>query len=110
MKWPFVLRKNHDSAIAEAQRLLEKSLDPGLLGVEVHGSMMEMGLKGGAAQMLAAMFVEQFKDTGAKNYIEVSFHHNDLGRIIVTVQRADGLTPADKLREAEAKLAALIAE
>jgi hypothetical protein len=56
---------------------------------------------GFAIQMMAEAFAEQFKDAGAVNYLELLFQHDELGPLTVTMQRVEGLTPAQKLAAAE---------
>ncbi|WP_143182179.1 ead/Ea22-like family protein [Serratia fonticola] len=50
---------------------------------------------------MAEAFADQFKSSGAVNYLELLFEHCDLGQLTVTMQRANGLTPAQKLAAAE---------
>jgi hypothetical protein len=101
VKLPWVSRKRYEAEVRRLSTLVEKSLDPRLLGIEAHNGMLEIGLKGGAAQMLAAMFVQLLDERGAQNYVEVHFLDPKHGPIDVTVQRRYGKRPTDKLREAE---------
>ena len=102
MRLPFVSRKHHDAEVARLTGLIEKALDPSLLGIEVHDRMLEIGLKGGAAHMVAGMFVELFKGGQATNYVEIKFG-SDIGPIVVHCQRLFGKTPVDLLPAPEAK-------
>lgn len=67
----------------------------------------------GAADFLALMFIANIRATGAANYVEHSFvtreEDNDVGRIIVTVQKVSGKTPNALRREAEKQRDALAA-
>jgi hypothetical protein len=67
---------------------------------------VNMGLEGGAAQLLAGAFADQFRDSGAANYLELTFTSGDLP-LLVTLQRQDGKTPSQFRKEAEAKVAEL---
>lgn len=62
---------------------------------------MGLGIKGLAAQMLAASFAGQFIGNGATNYLELRMSHPDVGLFTVTIQRTQGLTPAQKLKQVE---------
>lgn len=62
---------------------------------------MGLGIKGLAAQMTAASFAGQFIGNGAVNYLEMRFSHPDVGPFTVTIQRTQGLTPAQKLKQIE---------
>ncbi len=55
---------------------------------------------------MAESFADQFKSSGAVNYLELLFDHSEVGPLTVTMQRVDGLTPAQKLATAEAALSA----
>lgn len=72
---------------------------------------------GGVCQLMAEAYAEQFRQSGAINYLELLFHHSDIGPLTITMQRVEGLTPAQKLAQAEAqrddlqqKLNAVVAE
>ena len=65
---------------------------------------------GGFIQLMANAYAEQFKHSGAINYLELVFQHHELGQLNVTMQRVNGLTPAQKLAQAEAELDKLAAE
>ena len=65
---------------------------------------------GGVCQLMAEAYAEQFRQSGAINYLELLFHHSDIGPLTITMQRVEGLTPAQKLAQAEAQRDALAAE
>lgn len=65
---------------------------------------------GGVCQLLAEAYAEQFKQSGAINYLELLFQHSDIGPLTITMQRVEGLTPAQKLAQAEAERDALQAK
>jgi hypothetical protein len=62
---------------------------------------------GGVCQLLAEAYAEQFKQSGAINYLELLFQHSDIGPLTITMQLVEGLTPAQKLAQAEAERDAL---
>lgn len=53
--------------------------------------------EGGACGMLVEAFAAQFKQSGATNYLELGFEHPDTGPVTVTMQRKEGVSPAQKL-------------
>lgn len=57
-----------------------------------------------AIQIMAESFADQFKSSGAVNYLELLFDHSEVGPLTVTMQRVEGLTPAQKLAAVEAQL------
>lgn len=63
-----------------------------------------------AVQLMADCFADQFKSSGAINYLELLFEHAEVGEMTVTMQRVEGLTPAQKLAAAEQRIAELEAE
>jgi hypothetical protein len=66
---------------------------------------INMRYSGGAAQLLAEAFGEQFESSGATNYLEVGFDTSNGVRLLVTLQRCDGKTPATLKTEADALVA-----
>jgi len=64
---------------------------------------------GGICQLMAEAYAEQFRQSGAINYLELLFHHSDIGPLTITMQRVEGLTPAQKLAQAEAQRDDLLA-
>lgn len=58
---------------------------------------------GSICQLMAEAYAEQFRQSGAVNYLELLFNHSDIGPLTITMQRVEGLTPAQKLAQAEAQ-------
>ncbi|CAM3593667.1 hypothetical protein BS639_22840 [Rouxiella silvae] len=58
---------------------------------------------GFAIQLMAESFADQFRESGAINYLEMLFEHKDIGPLTITMQRTQGLTPVQKLSKAEAE-------
>jgi len=78
--------------------------------LNLNGSGLSMQLEGGAAQVMAEAFAEQFIESGAENYLEVSFGHTKLmpgENLVVTIQRVDGKTPHAFRQIAENQIKAL---
>lgn len=89
--------------------LAEKVVDSTMLtGLEINRGGVDISFEGGAARMLAEMFVEQFNASGAVNSLEVTFQDKELGQIVVTTQRMGGLTPAQQREKAIAERDALL--
>lgn len=57
----------------------------------------ELRLSDVSLQLMAAGFAGKMKANAAENYMEFGLSHPDTGPITITVQRAEGLTPAQKL-------------
>lgn len=72
----------------------------GLVGLK----MLQEGPMSGVA---ALMFAAEFTAAGAKNYYEMTYETADLGNVVVTIQRVQGLTPAAKLEKATDQVTAL---
>lgn len=80
-----------------------------LTGINIHGGGMELGMKGGAAGVLAEMLAAQFKEGGGVNYLELSFSSAEVmpgERFVVTIQRVHGETPSQQIKRLRAELAA----
>ena len=71
---------------------------------------MNITLEGGACQLLADAFCEQFRSSGATNFVEMGFTGPDNLQLLVTLQKVYGKTPAQLKREAEERVAQLEAE
>ncbi len=72
-----------------------------LTGIAPGNGSVDIGFEGGACAILASSFAEQFVNAGATNYLELRFSHDATGPLLVTVQRAQGLTPAQLRAKAE---------
>ncbi|CAD7529637.1 hypothetical protein [Aeromonas hydrophila] len=57
----------------------------------------ELRLSDVSLQLMAAGFAGKMKANAADNYMEFGLFHPDTGPITITVQRVEGLTPAQKL-------------
>ncbi|HDN9019632.1 TPA: hypothetical protein P2I16_001631 [Aeromonas salmonicida] len=57
----------------------------------------EFRLSDVSMQLMAAGFAGKMKANAAENYMEFDLLHPETGHITLTVQRAEGLTPAQKL-------------
>jgi hypothetical protein len=86
-----------DDQVREYGLIEEPKVDANIVGMSTNKGGLDLQMEGGACGMLAACFAEQFKDSGAKNYLELSFFHEDTGPMTVTMQRAVGMTPDAKV-------------
>ena len=57
----------------------------------------ELRLSDVSLQLMAAGFAGKMKANGAENYMEFGLFHPETGHITLTVQRTEGLTPAQRL-------------
>ncbi|HHL1954504.1 TPA: hypothetical protein ACQ2HS_001998 [Klebsiella pneumoniae] len=100
----------------DTDRIAGKSLGEFLAG-ELYLNKAEPKPDGGfgftfsglAVQLMAESFADQLKQSGAVNYLELLFEHAEIGPLTVTMQRVEGLTPAQKLAKAEAQRDELMA-
>lgn len=90
------------------ERIVGKDLGQIMAGeVKLHAAGPRPGggfgfeFSGGVCQMMAEAYAEQFKSSGAINYLELLFNHTEIGPLTITMQRVEGLTPAQKLAKAE---------
>lgn len=77
-------------------------------GLALDGDNINLGFKGGAAQLLAELLAKQIEDTAAINYLELSFKSKQVNpgnSYIVTIQKCNGKTPHQLRIEAESELA-----
>jgi hypothetical protein len=76
-----------------------------LTGVLVADGGFNVGLEGGACQLLVESFAQQFIDSGAINYLGMTFSSKVLlpgDEFMVTMQKVSGKTPHSLRLEAEA--------
>jgi hypothetical protein len=98
---------------AQATRLLDDLTDIKMERMEVRDSELLMTFARGdfVARVWAGIWREVIDYVGAPNFLEFKMGTKadaDAGSwLVVTVQRVPGLTPADKLRLAEARIAEL---
>ena len=84
-----------------------------LTGINIHGGGMEVGMKGGAAGVLVEQLAQQFVDSGAINFLEMTFASAEMlpgEQFVVTIQRVHGETPGMQLKRLKAELAAATGE
>lgn len=77
-----------------------------LTGMQSGDSGASLEFEGGACQVIAEAFAEQFVGSGAVNYLEMTFTSEERGSFVVTMQKVGGMTPAEKV----AKIKVLIRE
>lgn len=71
-----------------------------LKGMTQEEGGVSMQLEGSPLHIIAASIIEQFKGIGADNYLEIKFNEKDTQELFtLTVQKASGMTPADKVAE-----------
>jgi hypothetical protein len=73
-----------------------------LTGIDISNGSMNMGLQGGAAQLLAESFFDQFQKSEAVNYLELRFESESKmpGKaMVVTLQLVGGVTPGQRIAE-----------
>jgi hypothetical protein len=85
---------------------IEELMQPKLKELHYDSSGLNAQFEGGAVHLFAAAFIEQFKESGATNYLTMSFTHPD-GEFEVTLQRAGGLSPSEKAAELQEEVEAL---
>ena len=117
VSWPDLTSDELDPTVGKLQTenarltaLLEGRYKDVRLVSFLHG---EMVLQGSLMEHMAAFLAEMLRGTDPDavpaNYTETSMHHPELGPLTLTLQRRFGKTPHTLRREAEEKLAALMA-
>ena len=93
---------------AENLRLREAVVDKAkaatlLTELSIKNGGLELQLEGGMCQLFAHSFADQFRKSGAENYLEMSFRTEDGMDLQVTLQRVRGKTPGRLRTEADAR-------
>ena len=90
------------------EALVEKVVSETMLrDLSIRGGSIHASFEGGAMHLLVDAFVEQFVESGATNYLEMQFHSNVTGPLVVTLQRVNGKTAHQLRAEAEKERDAL---
>lgn len=72
----------------------------------VHPTVANAAFDGAAVKLFAASAVQWFKDTGGKNFVTLDMNDPKTGEHYeVTMQKAGGMTPAQKLGKLQGALA-----
>ena len=73
-----------------------------LRDLSVGNGSINASFEGGAVHLFVDSLANQFVESGAANYIEMQFHSEATGQLLLTLQRVNGKTP-HQLREAAEK-------
>ena len=99
--------ENERLRVLLAEKVVNATMLTGLVAID---GGIALGFEGGACGMMAQLFGDQFFESPAINYLELRFNstkHPDLGRLVVTLQRVEGKTPAEMRATAETQASAL---
>lgn len=95
----------------EGKSLAEYVTDQAFLSsFNVTNGALDIQMQGGACSILAASFAGQFKGSGATNFLELSFKHQEIGEFTVTMQRKQGETPSQQTAKIKAQRDELLRE
>ena len=92
---------------ALAQKVTSETI---LRDLNVGNGSINASFEGGAVRLFVDAFANQFVESGAANYLEMQFHSEATGPLVVTLQRANGKTPHQLRAEAEQERDALRAK
>lgn len=92
------------------KQLAEEGLMPRIKDMRLENGEFNMSIIGPITEYIATAFVGQFKAGGAVNFMEMNLYDRDepFQRYTLTVQKVGANSPADKLRDAEAKIELLV--
>lgn len=93
--------------VAERDEALKaaEGLEPRIKHMRFEDGQFDMALTGQTVEAIAVAFVSHFKSLGAENYVELNMFDRaePFQRYTVTVQKVGALSPADKVKAAEAR-------
>jgi len=94
------LAAERDEALKAAE-----GLEPRIKHMRFEDGQFDMALTGQTVEAIAVAFVSHFKSLGAENYVELNIFDRaePFQRYTVTVQKVGALSPADKVKAAEAQ-------
>ena len=83
---------------ALAQKVTSETM---LRDLSVGNGSINASFEGGAVHLLVDSLATQFVESGAHNYIEMQFHSEATGPLLLTLQRVNGMTPHELLAKVE---------
>ena len=89
---------------ALAQKVTSETM---LRDLSVGNGSINASFEGGAAHLLVDSLANQFVESGAANYLEMQFHSEATGPLLLTLQRVNGATPHKLRTKAEKERDAL---
>ena len=90
--------ENDELRKALAQKVTSETM---LRDLSVGNGSINASFEGGAVHLLVDSLATQFVESGAHNYIEMQFHSEATGPLLLTLQRVNGKTPHQLRAEAE---------
>lgn len=90
--------ENEELRKALAQKVTSETM---LRDFNVGNGSINASFEGGAVHLLVDSLATQFVESGAHNYIEMQFHSEATGPLLLTLQRVDGATPHELRVKAE---------
>ena len=98
-------RQECEDDAADALRAYADSLEQAeparIVDIGVSGNGMHLTVEGGPAKLFAECFADQFRQSGAMNYLEMRLTAPDGLELLVTLQKVAGKTPHQLRAEAE---------
>ena len=92
--------ENENAKLREA--LAEKVISETMLrDLNVGNGSINASFEGGAVHLLVDSLATQFVESGATNYLEMQFHSEATGPLLLTLQRVNGKTPHQLRAESE---------
>lgn len=99
----FFLRAEKTDLQAKADKLEElTTTDLSIKELHITPGRLDLSATHPLAEAVTSSLVSVFKSVGAENYFEMEAYREDVGPIVITIQRREGKTPgriAQELRE-----------
>jgi len=97
--WPFSKIKQQKAIIAQLEDKVARAMvgQIRLEDLNISERGVEMKLNGSPLHLFANAWIEQFKQSGAANYLEIEFYsQEDFERYMLILQRSNGLSSSKK--------------
>lgn len=92
---------------AENERLKEQTKDFEVLYAGIKNGEVDMSVRGTTLKAITACFIQAFIQNGGTNFFLYDLKDDDGNKYSVTIQKANGKTPAEMLHESKAENAEL---
>ena len=97
-RFEVVEKENTKLREALAQKVTSETI---LRDLNVGNGSINASFEGGAVHLFVDALANQFVESGAANYLEMQFHSEATGPLLLTLQRVNGKTPHQLRTEAE---------
>lgn len=107
IEWRSKVKQEIARLTAENERLKEQTKEFDVLYAGIKNGQVDMSVRGTTLKAITACFIQAFIQSGGTNFFLYDLKDDDGNKYSVTIQKANGKTPAEMLHESKAENASL---